>query len=234
MPSSFVEYEKTNNRLLRALRDGKEFREITENLSTQNAIIFAPQNVTLDNVTVTRGFVEAHVAFVNPHNSSQFSSLSGIRGIFSEKRDFVLILEGPPSDSERFQFFSDPSAIFGPGSVFASPPSNPVAKLHILRESHVEIQGTSIPLVLISDPITYQGAPWAKTLNPIPKPQKHSSATVGTVVIGANASAEPAHPLQHVNIHEFLERLKDPRALEIAKQLKTFVFYDMELYSLFV
>jgi hypothetical protein len=197
-------------------------------------IIVVPQNVTLEDIVMTREFVEGHIFTENPASPSQLCSLSGIRVVLSDAQDSVSVLAGPPSDAERFSFFSDTAAVFGPRSVFAHPPTRPLSVVHILRVTALELNSVNVPMVLVSDPISFPDAHWSRRGGTA---LAHSQSTVElaerqaavTHAAAAELRAEtmhedaPAPALQHVNIHEFMDRLKDPRAADVARRLKMFI-----------
>lgn len=62
---------------------------------------------------LSRTFIQSHIVYVNPTNPFQWISLNGVRGLFSEKFDSVLVLAGPPTESEEsISFFKDPFSLF--------------------------------------------------------------------------------------------------------------------------
>lgn len=76
------------------------------------AIILAPQSVTLEGITFTKSFVESHIIIQNPNNNSQFVTVNGVHGVFSDTREMMRILSGPPSDETTFNPLVDPATLF--------------------------------------------------------------------------------------------------------------------------
>eukprot|EP00698_Gefionella_okellyi_P022839 TRINITY_DN7641_c0_g1_i1.p1 TRINITY_DN7641_c0_g1~~TRINITY_DN7641_c0_g1_i1.p1 ORF type:complete len:459 (-),score=91.57 TRINITY_DN7641_c0_g1_i1:10-1386(-) len=197
MPSSFVEYEKKNNRFVKALQNSKELKDLAESLAHRAATLLVPQNVTLEDIEITQEFAAAHIALFNPQSKLKFATLNGIAGSISDRRDFLSVVSGPPAGSEPFE--------------------QPF-KLHVLREAHVDIHGHGIPMILISDPVVYVDCAWASHQQIQAKPRVVQRPT--TV---AAAATPAAVALPQVNMNDFLDRLKDPRASQIATQLKSFI-----------
>jgi len=130
--SNFFDYEKNNNRLLKALQENKQFATLVDTIVKKDAILLFPhdQSVALALSSLSnpslfkrtpspRGsaappidFLQSHIAVVNQSNPHQFITMNGIRGIFSEDMNSVQILEGPPTGEECITFFEEPTRLF--------------------------------------------------------------------------------------------------------------------------
>lgn len=141
------------------------------------------------------------------------------------------ILAGPPTDAQRFQFFSEPTSLFGSGSIFTEKDPKTLSTIIVLRESTLEIAGQMFPLMLVSDPLDYPGAPWGRRgrlahsqstaeLDHSSAPSAPSAAVGTPREMRVDDSAPPAVAFQQLNIHDFMERLKDPRSTDVNRKLK--------------
>ncbi len=61
-------------------------------IQVPKAIILAPQNVTIENVVISRDLLETHIVMVDPNNINQWVSMNGIVGVIDPKQDRIYIL----------------------------------------------------------------------------------------------------------------------------------------------
>ena len=64
--SGFFEYEKSQNTFLQALQRNLQFKDVLDLLQEEGLALFVPQSVTIENVKISRDFVETHVVYFNP------------------------------------------------------------------------------------------------------------------------------------------------------------------------
>ncbi|KAG2386301.1 hypothetical protein C9374_002747 [Naegleria lovaniensis] len=166
MPSNFFEYEKQNNRLVRTLRENKQFASIVKTIIDNDAVLLFPHDQSvascLSNIknhslfskpsstsnsatTPNIDFMQSHIAFVNQHNPHQFITMNGIRGIFTEDFGAIQILQGPPTGEECISFFQEPKSLFTyknseTGKCCFDPPYDVKAKIQILRKGEVNLE----------------------------------------------------------------------------------------------
>nr|CAG4708532.1 unnamed protein product [Naegleria fowleri] len=172
MPSNFFEYEKQNNRLIRTLRENKQFASIVKTIIDNDAVLLFPHDqsvaMCLSNIknhslfskpsstsnsaiTPNIDFMQSHIAFVNQHNPHQFITMNGIRGIFTEDFGAIQILQGPPTGEECISFFQEPKSLFTyknseTGKCVFDPPYDVKAKIQILRKGEVNLEETIMSL----------------------------------------------------------------------------------------
>lgn len=130
-PSNFFEYEKQNNRLIRSLRENKQFSSVVGNIIEKDAILLFPHDqsvaLCLSNINNSSlfkksspnsivapsiDFLQSHIAIVNKQNPNQFITMNGIRGVFAPDGVSILIIDGPPTGEECIAFFEEPSKLF--------------------------------------------------------------------------------------------------------------------------
>jgi len=58
-------------------------------------VVLVPANVTLEGMKITPAFIETHLVTTNPAQMTQFVSVNGVRGIFSNGKDSLTILHPP-------------------------------------------------------------------------------------------------------------------------------------------
>jgi hypothetical protein len=114
------------------------------------------QSVTLPNDQINPEFVQTHIIYYNPENSLQWTSLNGVRGAFSENYDSLFVFSGPPRGEDHIMFFRDPFSLF-----LKEKSEKSAKKIHVLRVSDIEINDLSIRIVLISEPVEYEGSTWS-------------------------------------------------------------------------
>jgi ribosomal protein L25 (general stress protein Ctc) len=158
MPSNFLDYEKEHNRFIKALRENKEYANIVSIIREKQASIMVPhdQSVTLPNDQINHDFVQTHIIYYNPQNQLQWTSLNGVRGSFSENYDTITIESGPPRGEDQISFFRDPLALFR-----QEKPTTISKKIHVLRVSDIDINSNNIRMILISEPVSYEGCTWS-------------------------------------------------------------------------
>jgi hypothetical protein len=124
--------------------------------------IVAPQSVTIENVSLTPAFINTHLISIDPSNPSHFVSTNGLRGVISDKRDMIYIVEAPPANDDAIEFLRDPASSFKKKWSFDSQSTQ---RLFLLRETEVQLPyfPKALPLILISDPITYPGCTWSSS-----------------------------------------------------------------------
>jgi len=168
--TSFFDYEKANNVLIKTLREN--YKDLIKVITRFEASILAPQSVNLENIEITRDFIEAHLIIVNPRNSLQWVSLNGILGVFSAERETLFVLDqsnynqfDPRSPKLKLDpLLTDLSDLFeSERSVFdqflSSKNISSNNMIHVLREGTVSFEDGKclVPLILISEPLLYLG-----------------------------------------------------------------------------
>ncbi len=114
------------------------------------------QSVTLPNDQINTDFVQTHIIYYNPDNALEWMSLNGVRGSFNETYDSLFVLSGPPRGDEQISFFRDPFSLFA-----VEKSEEHAKKIHVLRVSEIDINGAAIRIVLISEPVEYDGCTWS-------------------------------------------------------------------------
>jgi len=160
--SSFFDYERDNNRLLKLIRENPSYKDVLNFVTINEASILAPQNVTLDNVSITRSFIETHVVLINPNDQNQFVSMNGILGVISPEQETLHIISFA-HHSPSFNPLVDLKILFdSEKDLFKNYVVNPKAShIHALRRGQVNFDGKSlVSLILISEPLSYDGCDW--------------------------------------------------------------------------
>eukprot|EP00996_Jenningsia_fusiforme_P006717 NODE_836_length_1870_cov_14.971993_g758_i0.p1 GENE.NODE_836_length_1870_cov_14.971993_g758_i0~~NODE_836_length_1870_cov_14.971993_g758_i0.p1 ORF type:complete len:566 (-),score=79.14 NODE_836_length_1870_cov_14.971993_g758_i0:112-1809(-) len=124
---NFVDFEKRHNKFLLSLESNPELRAIVESVEEEQRGVLVPQNIVLEDVSITPEFTRAHVIRLDPRG--WFSNLNGMVGHFSERLDAIEITE--TGDTE-----------------LAS------KKLHLLRQAdHFLTSGIKLNMFVVSDPL---------------------------------------------------------------------------------
>ncbi|KAL0489397.1 vacuolar protein sorting protein VPS9 [Acrasis kona] len=158
MPKNLLEYEKDHNRLIIALRESKEHGSIMKFLKDKNATILVPhdQSMVLPENRMNVEFVQTHVIHANPEDGLHWTSMNGVKGCFSENYEVLSVLSGPPRGKDLMHFFENESAY-----LTKSDKKVEIKRIHVLRDSDIDINGTTYRIVLISEPIEYEGCDWS-------------------------------------------------------------------------
>jgi hypothetical protein len=216
MAQRFLDYERANNRLLSELQHGKAFGAVRQWLVEHSpGVVVVPQSVTLERVTITRELMEQHVGALNPANRAQIVFVNGSCATLTDERDKLLVLQGPPSDAGMFAHFqsgANVAAEFAAHPAFerqasgagagAAAVAAPLVTALVLRESVLELdKRADVAMLIVSDPIE------------IARPQASNE----------QAEQDERRLLGIVNIHDFMERLQDPRAADVRARLQVFI-----------
>eukprot|EP00668_Euglena_longa_P046530 GGOE01062215.1.p1 GENE.GGOE01062215.1~~GGOE01062215.1.p1 ORF type:complete len:727 (+),score=155.16 GGOE01062215.1:79-2259(+) len=86
---NFIDYERSNNKLLRTLETDPSLRSIVDRLTQGELAVLVPQNIVLDDIDITLEFVSTHVVRFTTEPS--FETLNGLKGAFSDSLDAILM-----------------------------------------------------------------------------------------------------------------------------------------------
>eukprot|EP00741_Cyanophora_paradoxa_P006153 tig00000944_g5966.t1 len=108
--SSFVEFEKAENALLRAIRENANYRNLPDFLVDRRfaphvPVLFIPQSVSLEPQThgVTKLMMLSHAGFLSSTNKQHFITLSGMHGILDREEKTLKLLAGGPAELEELR-----------------------------------------------------------------------------------------------------------------------------------
>lgn len=205
---SFFEYEKKHNVLLNKILEN-ENKDIISFIKQNEATVLAPQTVTLENIDISRDFVEAHIIISNPNNDKQWITMSGIFGLFDDKRETVRVLNSN-QQLQPFDPLVPPSTLFS-SSLFenllkSSEAQSMQNSIVVLREGHFTVDKSLIPLILISEPVMHPKP--AQDL--VPKSISPKKTATLTSIQPANSSSP--------NAYQTLELLKSSSLLSLKPQ----------------
>eukprot|EP00727_Mastigamoeba_balamuthi_P013873 m51a1_g9108 hypothetical protein (660) ;mRNA; r:106847-109511 len=155
----FFEHEKANNDLIVALQGARLSREREAILRTGSTLL-VPQNVALEGVPLSPAFVLAHAALFDPSPATpaRFATLAGVVGALDAARDNVWVLGRVPVASA-----GDAAALLGTTGRDVAGDATRAAGAQgivVLREGHVRLGSRSVPIILIGEPLTYEGCEW--------------------------------------------------------------------------
>eukprot|EP01114_Cavostelium_apophysatum_P013861 TRINITY_DN3451_c0_g1_i2.p1 TRINITY_DN3451_c0_g1~~TRINITY_DN3451_c0_g1_i2.p1 ORF type:complete len:581 (+),score=137.83 TRINITY_DN3451_c0_g1_i2:144-1886(+) len=209
MAASFFDYEKANNILLdRLLRDDR-FTDVLVFIEQNEASVFLPQSVTLENIEITRDFVETHVVICNPSESRQWMTMNGFFGMFNTARETVHIVGDKESRFDPLVplpiLFESVSDMFVNFDVEGD--KKPVV---VLREGHFSMDDNAsatsrldakiVPLILISEPL--------------PVPQSSSLYHKAAEILPPAGVALPSHkraPSKEIATNDLISFSDEPR-----------------------
>eukprot|EP01028_Stygiella_incarcerata_P007298 TRINITY_DN3011_c0_g1_i2.p1 TRINITY_DN3011_c0_g1~~TRINITY_DN3011_c0_g1_i2.p1 ORF type:complete len:875 (-),score=266.26 TRINITY_DN3011_c0_g1_i2:14-2563(-) len=168
---NYVEFEKEHNRLLRSLRSEENKSLLSLLVDQKTSALLVPQQVSIETLRMSTEFIKTHIIVLNPLDSLEFISLSGVRGVLSPTFEEVVILSGPPEDPRLFHaFLENPISLFKDRSIHGKwhwDKPWPRAKreeltlkhpfIQVLRHTSVVIDGFSIPMMIVSGPVVYEG-----------------------------------------------------------------------------
>eukprot|EP01118_Nematostelium_gracile_P015409 TRINITY_DN6171_c0_g1_i1.p1 TRINITY_DN6171_c0_g1~~TRINITY_DN6171_c0_g1_i1.p1 ORF type:complete len:569 (-),score=107.38 TRINITY_DN6171_c0_g1_i1:50-1756(-) len=187
--TSFFDYEVSNNRILKKIRDNEEREPIVQYILQNEASILVPQDVTLEPLNITGDFLESHVIITNPKNTHHFVTMNGILGVFSPSKDKIFLISVPISKRRE----SGLNPLIDPFTVFSTEKEqfesfNPANKhgIHILREGQVEYRKNHINILLISEPVMFEGCEWSIPIKTTPKREPRDNSPKSSSVL-ANA-----------------------------------------------
>eukprot|EP00906_Rhabdomonas_costata_P015956 RCo022866 len=157
----FVDYERRNNRFLRRLDLDPELRKLVQveaaSGATEGFAVLVPQNVALEDVPITPAFARAHVIRFDPADQFAFTTLSGLRGFFSETLDSIVFpeLTTAPGASGDGSTSSPNKAAAASGGGGESEATELGKKVHVLRHTEHLLSGspTTLNIFVISDTV---------------------------------------------------------------------------------
>lgn len=112
--------------------------------------------------------METHIITSNPSNPEQFVTMNGVLGAFTPSREILNALSLPVHKKSTADFnpLADTQTLFSSvSSIFEKfDAENATNSIHVLREGHFNGQDQDqdylIPLILISEPLLYEGCEW--------------------------------------------------------------------------
>lgn len=152
---TLIEFEKENNGFINSILNNKEFKSLCDLIVDKNAIILAPHSVTLENIPITFSFAQTHIVYCNPLNSQQFCTLNGIRGMFTESFDKLVMLAGPPPAETYVNFLTDEMAAFTQCQMFEKIRSNDdlLTAIHNISNTQSDKESDAEDSLKINQPI---------------------------------------------------------------------------------
>eukprot|EP01136_Pigoraptor_vietnamica_P035679 Opistho-1_new@101256 len=145
MEPALLEYEKTNNKFIEAVKRA-EFQDILtlhfleEDLK---AALLIPLSHSLLNVTISRTFVETHAILRNPQRLAEFTTVNGFKGAFA----------GQGWQSVHLEAKQDGTTAEG-----ESAPRG--CSVSVVGKGRMSIGSFSVIFAVIDRPLTYPGCAW--------------------------------------------------------------------------
>lgn len=200
--TNLVDFEKSSNPFLLKLKE--DFSKNLQKYNSKNLVIIVPISQTLNFKEISLNFFYTHIFLLN-QEKNYWNSINGLIGNFSEKVDFINLLDNSPKKELLIEF------------KFKTKNSDPISKIPILRKSEIVLQSKKIPFYLISEPIYYENCEWKKVLNltqldDIIGIQQTKSSSLFTI-----------NEKKILTFQDFVEKMKHKSTIHIVKQIKNFI-----------
>ena len=96
------EFESQNNKIVKAVCYTNDHKTSLRSIIENNGAILMPIGVTIENIEITRDFVENHIILFNPSNKNQFITINGQVGtIWRESSEPFLALVEASSEKSK-------------------------------------------------------------------------------------------------------------------------------------
>eukprot|EP00667_Euglena_gracilis_P005284 EG_transcript_5322 len=206
---NFIDYERSNNKLLRTLETDPSLQNIVERLTQGELAVLVPQNIVLDDIDITPEFVSTHV--VRFTTEPAFETLNGLKGAFSDSLDAILMADyNGDADGHR---------------------------IHVLRHSDYYLNNVAkLNIFVISDAIRLKWPAAAAIARAAAASQRSSPSPVDKSsegspedgrsggVPGAAAAPKPRPKAPAVfSFQDYVDKMRSKKAANIVKPIKNFI-----------
>lgn len=140
---------------------GLSLKGFVQSLSPDEHVLLVPQNISIEQLIISREFAESHVVRINPLAPYQMVSLTGRRLMLSEDRHLLYMLAGQGEGGSFDASAKDLSVFWDRESSFFDAERKAIARSPsraetyvVLREGSVDLARQPLPVFLLSHPLS--------------------------------------------------------------------------------